>query len=296
MEIILLSAKFKFMKNIKIKYLTYHLSLWLCLFFFNTNVATAHIDLVESPCQESEQIDNALSCIIDKSNKEALLILPGFGDKRKRRKKQRAFFQQLNYDLFIADFHSRKSMNLTVKNLEAYFEANELKGYKKIHVFSYILGSWTINEFIKKNGRQNICTIIYDRSPLQERAPRIVVDKLALMGKIKKGKVLKEFSQTPYPILKNDSIRIGIIVESKATRLVRIYKKTALSYGPISWNPSDLNQSYDDLFYTPLNHDQMYTRFDVIGDELIHFLEYGKFSNLARREPFEWDVFEKWKG
>lgn len=254
--------------------------------------------LIESPnalARTGQQIYACSNKVNPLVKREALLILPGFGDKKKRRKKQKAYFEQFDYDVFIADYKCRKSFDLTVDKFAAYYETNGLNRYEKVHVFSYVLGSWVINEYIQKNGRQNICTIIYDRSPLQERAPKIVMEKIPLLGKIKVGKVLADFSNKPYPTLLMDSIKIGIIVETKATSLVRFFKKTALSYGPLSWQPSDLQQPYDDLFYTPLNHDQMYTRFDVIGTEIIHFLEKNRFTKTARRVMFDWNVFEKWK-
>ena len=232
---------------------------------------------------------------IAKSEKEALLILPGFSDNRKRRKKQKAFFEKLDYDLYIPDYHSRKSFALTVDNLQTFYEAEELGEYKKIHVFSYIIGSWAINTFIQQNGRKNITTIIYDRSPLQERAPQVVEEKIPLLGEMSKGKVLADFSEIPYPVLEQDSIKIGIIVESKATKLMKFFRKTVLSYGEVRWDAAFFQQNFEDLIYTPLNHTQMYTRFDIIGADIIHFLEYGQFLETTRRVPYEWDFFEKWK-
>lgn len=279
------------------KYSISKISFWFCLLslLLYSSTTMAHNYPITQSVPSFIKVKKSFSANpVNKAQKEAILILPGFGDKRKRRKKQSAFFEQLDYDVFIADYQCRKFFDLTLDKFAAYYETNHLAEYEKVHVFAYILGSWVINEYINKNGRKNIFTIIYDRSPLQERAPRIVMDKIPLMGKLSKGKVLAEFSKMPYPTLLNDSIRIGIIVESKATRLVRWYKKTALSYGPLDWQPASLNQPFDDLFYTPLNHDQMYTRFDVIGVELIHFLEFGRFQNSARRVTFEWDYFEKW--
>lgn len=233
---------------------------------------------------------------IAKSEKEALLILPGFSDSKKKRKKQKAFFEKLGYDLYIPDYHSRTSFALIVANLEAFYEGEGLGEYKKVHVFSYIIGSWAINTFIEQNGQKNIKTIIYDRSPLQERAPEIVVKEIPLIGEIRKGKVLADFSKIPYPVMERDSINIGIIVESKATKLMKFFRKKIFGYGPIRWDATSFQQRFDDLIYTPLNHTQMYTRFDIIGPDIIHFLEHGQFRKATRRIPYTWDFFEKWKG
>lgn len=233
---------------------------------------------------------------IAKSEKEALLILPGFSDSKKRRKKQKAFFEKLGYDLYIPDYHSRTSFALTVENLAAFYEAEGLGSYKKVHVFSYIIGSWAINTFIEENGRKNIKTIIYDRSPLQERAPQIIEETIPLLGEMSKGKVLADFSKTPYPVMEQAGINIGIIVESKATKLMKFFRKKVLSYGAVQWDAAFFQQNFDDLIYTPLNHTQMYSRFDIIGGDIIHFLAYGQFRKTTRRIPYEWDAFKKWKG
>ncbi len=281
------------------QYIQLNFSLLFFVLIFNLTAITASNIKLESSIiitQACRHIIIEHQPEVAKSEKEALLILPGFSDSRKRRKKQKAFFEKLGYDLYIPDYHSRKSFALTVANLQAFYEGEALAEYKKVHVFSYIIGSWAINTFIQQNGRQNISTIIYDRSPLQERAPRIVVEKIPLIGELKKGKVLADFSRIPYPSLKQDSIKIGIIVESKATKLVKFFRKKMLSYGEVRWDAAYFQQNFDDLIYTPLNHTQMYTRFDIIGADIIHFLEYGQFQETTRRVPYEWDFFEKWKG
>lgn len=227
----------------------------------------------------------------DKAAKEALLILPGFGDKRRTRKIQKCFFSQYPYDLYIPDYHDRKSYRQTIENLQQFYEQQELDKYQKVHVFVYILGSWVINEFIQQEGRKNIHTIIYNRSPLQERAPRVVVDKIPRLAKLSKGQLLFDFKEAPYLPMTNDSIKVGIIIENKATKLIKLFKKTALSYGPVSWTAAGKQQQHDDLMHVYLDHNEMYRKFDVIGADIIYFLENGRFTSSAKRERYELDAF-----
>ncbi|MFN0214684.1 MAG: hypothetical protein ACKVT2_10550 [Saprospiraceae bacterium] len=231
---------------------------------------------------------------IVKAEKEALLILPGFGDNRKRRKAQKKFFANCGYDLYIPNYKNRKSIAATVQNLFDFYHDHDLVQYKKVHVFSYILGSWVLNTYINQYGKENIASIIFDRSPLQERAPRVIRDRIPTIGKIMKGKVLIELSRMTYPPIPMQGIKIGIVVESKATKLIKMFRKTTLGYGPIDWKNLNFNQPYDDLLYTPLNHDQLYTRFEVIGEDLLHFFKAGTFTANARRIPYDWDVFKAW--
>ena len=127
---------------------------------------------------------------------------------------------------------------------------------------------------------------------MQERAPLVATAKIPLLTRIVKGKIIKQFSKIPYQPIEHQNIRIGIIVENKATRLIRFFKKKTMSYGPINWKNLNFNQSHDDLFFTQLNHDEMYDSFDVIGSEIKHFLDHGNFSTNARRVCYDWDVFE----
>lgn len=257
-----------------------------------SNTAHSKGEVSKDP-KHSIYIDNTST---PNCKKEAMILLPGFSDSKKRRKKQIAYFSTLGYDVYIPDYHNRKSYNLTVENFEQFYFDYNIDEYAQVHVFSYILGTWVLNNFIDKNGKQNISTIVYDRSPLQERAPIVTIEKIPFLAKLAKGKLLFDFNDEKYIPNNCPDIRIGIIVENKATALIRFFKKKTLSYGPIDWNPASLNQRYDDLMHTPLNHDQMYYRFDIVGSEIVNFIEHGRFTESAKRVPFDWDPFKKWKG
>ena len=227
------------------------------------------------------------------SEKEALIILPGFGDSKKGRRHQKKYFKNVGYDLYIPDYIDRRSYACTIDRFTKLYNTYRLEEYKRVHIFSYILGSYVLNEFINESGKKNIKTIVYNRSPLQERAPRVVVERIPLIGRIFAGKVLNEFSKVSYTPILNDEINIGVIVENKATPLIRTFRKLTMSYGSIDWNNLDLNQSYDELIYTPLNHDEMYYSFDVIGLDILEFIKYSRFTKEARYIPYDWDPFEK---
>ncbi len=277
------------MKNIKFRSIISSLFILLILC---ANNAFASFDNIISLVEKPEVI------IIHNKNvplhhKEALIILPGLEDSKKGRRNQKEYFEQTKYDLYIPLFLSKNSFDQTVENFAHFYESNNLASYKKVHVISYILGSWVLNTYINEYGHQNISTIIYDRSPLQERAPRVVRDRIPLLGRLAKGKILDQLSHLPYPSINKEEINIGIIVENKATRLIRHFKKQTLSYGPINWDNLDFKECHDDLFFVPLNHDQMYTSFDIIGEDILHFIQKGTFKEDSKRTAYKWDVFKK---
>ncbi|MDX2250237.1 MAG: hypothetical protein SF052_25875 [Bacteroidia bacterium] len=230
-----------------------------------------------------------------KIEREVILVLPGLGDSRKGRNAQEKFFRDRGYDVYIPDFLDRHSFAESVKNLARFYDEQGLSEYKKVHVFCYILGAFALNEFLLSRDTHNIATIVYDRSPLQERAPYVVAEAIPGLGRLAVGNVVIDFSEVTYSPIVDTTLKIGIIVESKATRLIRIFKKTALQPGPISWDPADLNQSYRDIHFTRLNHDQMYYRFDVVGEEIFHFIQKAEFSDHSMDMAYTWNPFKPWR-
>ena len=62
------------------------------------------------------------------------------------------------------------------------------------------------------------------------------------------------------------------MIESRATNLIRFFRKKTLALGPINWQEPDLQQDHLDLMYVPLNHDQMYDHYELIGADILYFL------------------------
>ncbi len=218
--------------------------------------------------------------------KEAFLILSGFGSFLEGTKDQKRYFgSQKAYDLYIPDYISRKDVAASADNLERFFQKHQLRKYKRIHVVGYIVGSWTINTWLRRHKEHNIATLIYDRSPYQERAPSAMSRDRPLLMRLLFGRMMKQFSQTPYPPYAPPSgVRVGIIVETRPTKLIRKHMKSALLPGPIRWDKEQFEQSHMDAIYLPIDHDDMYHRFDVIGPEILHFIQNGAFTPNANRQ------------
>lgn len=230
------------------------------------------------------------------SEKQALIILNGFGDSKKNRMIQQEFFKSQGYDLFIPEYVKRKSIDLTISSFSYFYNKYKLDDYKEVKFLCYIIGGYVLNKHIEENGRGKITTIIYDRSPIQERAPKVVAKRIPLVVKILYGKVIFDFSRIQINSLNNaNSLRIGVIVENKATKLMRLFKKTSDRYGEYNYNANEIERNLDDFMHTYLDHDLMYKRFDIIGEEIIHFLNNGQFTKNAKRMPYNWNPFLKLK-
>lgn len=220
--------------------------------------------------------------------KEALLILPGLGSRVNGVGALKRYYKKADMPVYIAHYISRKSIKKSVENFDKYYKKHHLADYQELHVMAYIIGSWTLNQWINEHGKGNIKSILYDRSPLQERAPAILIKDMRLVNFLLFGKTTQDLIDTPYPVVTDSSIVKGIFIETFATNLVRKHQKTALSLGPINWNPEALQQPYADVTYMPMNHDQMYTMPQSFGAEVFYFIRNRHFSpSIKKNAPVE---------
>lgn len=252
------------------------------LICFRTNmknilILTSLLIIVVGFCQNSTE------------KKEALLILPGFGSKiYGTRTLSKYFKKNAEMPVYIPKYISRKSIKASICNLEKYYKKHSLNQYESLHVMAYIVGSWTLNEWILDNGKRNIKTILYDRSPLQERAPTILLKDLPLINALVFGKVTKDFVSKPYPSMTDSTILTGMLIETYATNFIRKHKLSAMEQGPVSWEFSSLMQPVDHFTYLPLNHDQLYTLPQLFGADIFHFIKHGSFSSeIIKNRPVE---------
>jgi len=220
---------------------------------------------------------------IPKAEKEALLILVGFGSKTHNVKKIATYFSNKGYDLFQPDFICRKSIAKGISKLDDFVEKEGLKSYKKLHVFCYIIGGWTFNQWLTNTRLPNLASVIFDRSPLQERAPKALMIDLPIIIRLLVGNVIRELAETPYPPMNKGAVKIGILIETEPTKVILNHKKAAATIGPLKWDVASLQQEYDDYCYVPLNHDDFYSTFELIGSMIFPFLKEGVFPIEANR-------------
>ena len=229
------------------------------------------------------------------ADREAILILPGFGTIFHNTKNQVANFKNQGFDVFIPDYISRKSLAKCTKNVDQFFTKHHLERYKKVHVFSYIIGSWTINLWLKQHPSSNITTIVYDRSPLQESVPKILVKTNPFLSRMIFGKLIRELSETSYEPLTADSINVGILIECKATKILWSKKAEFDKMPSRSFEIDSLHQPCTDYFYTFLSHDDLYTNLETASPEVLNFFRNGQFTLAASREKCARDPFETYR-
>jgi len=227
---------------------------------------------------------------------EALLVLPGFGYGRDDDKTFRAVARTASaagVDVFVAPFLSRAGLDASRDKLARFIRDNQLHRYERLHVFAFIAGGWTVNPLVEGGGLPNLVSITYDRSPYQERAPRVAAASLPLFAWLRHGSTVFDIARTPYPPLAASHVRVGLMVESRPTSFIRRREAAARRYGPFAFGCETLLQRHDDCLYLAMDHDDVYARFAEVWPELIAFIRTGRFSHAANRttpidDPLVW--------
>jgi hypothetical protein len=219
---------------------------------------------------------------------DALLILPGFGYGSEGEKAFHALAVSTareGVDLYVAPFVTRSGLASSRDKLERFIRENRLDRYQRLHVFAFIAGGWAFNPLVEREGLPNLASVIYDRSPFQERAPKIAASRLRVPAWLRYGSTIFDVARTPYAPLDAPAVKVAIVVESEPTRFIRRHEREARQYGPFTFECNSFRQRHDDCLYLPMNHDELYTRFAEVWPELLSFIRTSRFSEAADRTP-----------
>jgi hypothetical protein len=223
-----------------------------------------------------------------KPRSDALLVLAGFGYSRAGEKTLRSLAASMaseGLDLYVPTYVSRAGLIESRAKLQRFIRDHRLDRYDRLHVFAFIAGAWTLNPFVGTQGLPNLATVVYDRSPLQERAPRIAAEKLRFLTWVRYGSPVFDVAKTPYTPLTTPEVKVALMVETTPTSFIERYEKTVRDYGPFRFECDAFMQRYDDCLYLPMNHDELYVRFAEVWPELLAFIRTGRFTSTANRTP-----------
>ena len=188
-------------------------------------------------------------------------------------------------DLYVPTYISRSGLIESRAKLQQFIRDQALGRYDRVHVFAFIAGAWTLNPLVEIHGLPNLSTVVYDRSPLQERAPRIAAEKLRVLTWLRYGSPVFDVAKTAYTPLTSPGVKVALMVETTPTSFIKRYETAARGYGPLRFECDAFSQPYDDCLYLPLNHDELYLRFAEIWPELLAFIRTGRFTIHANRTP-----------
>ena len=126
----------------------------------------------------------------------------------------------------------------------------------------------------------NLTTVVYDRSPFQERAESRRGQAARSAGSLWVSPVRRREDAT---LRSKRRVDVGLIVETTPTAFIRRFKNAARAYGPFQFGPDAFNQRHRDRAYVALNHDEMYARFAEVWPELLSFIRTRRFTDAANR-------------
>ena len=221
-----------------------------------------------------------------KPDTDALVVLPGFGYNRGAERAFKSLAPSLaadGFDLYLPTFVARSGLDESRERLEDFFEKNRLARYDRVHVFAFLAGGWTFNALGEIRTLPNLSTIVYDRSPYQERAPRVALDKLRFLTWVKYGPVVFDLARTRYTPLTVPGVTVGLVVETSPTSFIKRYADTARGYGAYDFACGAFGQPHDDCLYVAMNHDELYSRFAEVWPEVRSLIRTGRFSASANR-------------
>ena len=217
---------------------------------------------------------------------DALLVLPGFGYSRAGEHALRSLGPSLaaeGIDLYVPTYVARSGLEQSRERLHRFLREHRLDRYERVHIFAFLAGGWTFNPLGETRILQNLASVVYDRSPYQERAPRVALEKLRFLTWLKYGPVVFDLARTTYVPLSVPGVKVGLLVETSPTSFIKRFAAAARGYGAYDFECDAFEQRHDDCFYVALSHDELYVRFADVWPEVRSFIHTGQFSATANR-------------
>ena len=143
------------------------------------------------------------------------------------------FWQDADMDVYIPDVLLRKSLAASSEALADFVEAHSFAEYAEVRAICYIAGAYLLHTQVLATPMPNLMAIVYDRSPTQERAPAAAMERIPKLGMLKLGRVLRDLSEVDWPpVPTGEHLHKGLIIENRATPLMRFCRQRPKSWGP----------------------------------------------------------------
>jgi hypothetical protein len=233
--------------------------------------------------------------LVPDAKRDALLVLTGFGYGRAGARTLRTIQPRMaaeGIDLYVPPYLARGGLQTSRSALLDLVATYRLDQYERLHVFAFLAGAWTMNPAID-GLPPNLATVVYDRSPLQERAPTIAVEYLRLFAWFRYGSTIFDVARTPYPRIDAPGVKIALLVESTPTAFIRRHERAARGMGAFDFECHSFGQRHDDCGYVDFSHDELYEHFDKVWPQLLAFIRTGRFTNEMNRTPPAGDPFSR---
>ncbi|MCB1168244.1 MAG: hypothetical protein KDK33_18965, partial [Leptospiraceae bacterium] len=134
------------------------------------------------------------------TNRQALLVLPGIGYGPSGMRAMRKFHASFaGLDLFVPNYIRKAGLSASMVAASHYIQEQRLERYDTVHVFCFIAGAYIFHDLMQSAPLQNAGYLMLDRSPYQERAPRIVTKRIPWIARALLGDFVFELASRNYP-------------------------------------------------------------------------------------------------
>ena len=215
-------------------------------------------------------------------DREALVILVGItADEFKRQSVLQFFTDRSPFETFLPKLRQWMGVRAASWALHKYLETTVGGGkYARVHFLNYISGGVMFRYVANRWSLPNVGRVVYDRGPIQEEVPVILVRKywkLPLM--IGRGKMLTDLSgdwldRLPFPPSDGEQ---GLLVERGVSALAQSLHLSSDSIPAERWNHDRLLPGAHDVLAVPESHDDVYTSPKFLSAAL-GFLQHGAFK------------------
>lgn len=223
---------------------------------------------------------------VARENKKALLILPGFSDRKKSRKKLSELFSEQDYDLFIPDYCDRSSFLASVQNLNYFISRENLYDYKELIIVAYNVGASIMTAVINNSGTKNIKSVVIFYNPVQVYIHQFQELKHPRLNRFFNGNVVEDYNDSLYQSFDNNAVNVGFVIAQETTWMQRRLKEGSMEFDTYFWESMDLQQKFDDLVYVDQNARNIALSGKVHTEMVLHFIEKGSFNMSDRRVPY----------
>jgi hypothetical protein len=215
---------------------------------------------------------------------DALVILVGVtADRDKRLRVREICRAKSDFHVLAPALPKFAGLRVCARWLVSYLRFVHTRGrYERVHFLNYISGGFLFRLMGHRLDFLRIGRVLYDRGPIQEELPGILVRRYTTAGvMLARGKTTTDLAAPwiqalPFP---ESELEQGLIIETAASRLARDLGLTPASPEPARWRPELLLPGASDVRRVDVSHDDVYTS-PLFLDEAIHFLRTGRFQDV----------------
>ncbi|MCQ8117993.1 hypothetical protein [Methylomonas rosea] len=212
-------------------------------------------------------------------NNQALVILLGItADAACKSHVLDYYRRHSHFRVFLPNHCQYFGIDFAAGQLCHFLDKHDLREFERCHFICYISGGFILRRALADSPLPNLGRVVYVRSPLQERVPRLSLRRYGPLPLLKFGKILLDLAgdrKDRLPELRTDC---GYVLESGVSAQAAELGLTADDFARCREDSRFAIPSDMPILTTPLSHDQVYSD-DTLLAQMLAFIESGSFQH-----------------